>query len=73
MIIGGSIDPNDKNAINQNGVIIGSYIEIDGKNEKKDYDYLDEIYKNSTNGIELPVGNPTEFNILNFKSYYIDY
>ncbi len=73
VIVGGSIDPNDMNVINHKGVIIGSYIEIDGKNEKKDYDYLDEIYRNSTNGIELPVGNPTEFNILNFKSYYIDY
>lgn len=74
IIIGGSIDPNDKNVINHNGVIIGSYIEIDGKNENKDYgQYLDKIYENSMKGIEIPVENPTEFNILNFKSYYIDY
>jgi len=73
IIIGGSIEPNDKNVINHNGIIVGSYIEINGKNEKKDYDYLDQIYENSMKGIELPVGNPTEFNILNFKSYYIDY
>lgn len=73
ILIGGSIESNDKNAINQNGVIVGSYIEIDGKNENKDYEFLDKIYKNSTEGIELPVGTPTEYNILNYFSYYIDY
>lgn len=74
VIVGGSsIESNDKNVINQKGIVVGSYIEIDGKNEKKDYNYLDKIYNNIGEGIELPVGNPTEFNILNFKSYYIDY
>jgi type II secretory pathway pseudopilin PulG len=73
ILIGGSIESNDKNAINQNGVIVGSYIEIDGKNENKDYKFLDNIYENSIKGIELPVGTPTEYNILNYFSYYIDY
>jgi type II secretory pathway pseudopilin PulG len=75
ILIGGSIESNDKNAINQNGVIVGSYIEINGRNENKNDYFIDNIYNNfiKAEGIELPVGTPTEYNILNYFSYYIDY
>lgn len=75
ILIGGSIESNDKNAINQNGVIVGSYIEINGRNENKNDYFIDNIYNNfiKAEGIELPVGTSTEYSFLNYFSYYIDY
>lgn len=63
-----------KNAIPQKGMILGRFVEIDGLNHKKNFEYLDTLLKNSGEAIKVPgeISTETTFRVLRFRSDYVD-
>lgn len=62
-----------KNAIPQKGMILGKFVEIDGLNHTKNFDYLNTILDNGGEPIIVPgeISSGTPVSVLRFNSYYV--
>jgi hypothetical protein len=74
VVSGGDVVASNKNAILQDGMLLGKFVEIEGNNHNKNFDFLDTLLANSMDGTEIPVEIETEADVraLTFDSYYTD-
>lgn len=63
-----------KNAIPQKGMLLGKFVEIDGLNHNKNFNYLNTILANSGEVIQVPgeIISKVDFQVLRFNSYYLE-
>ena len=72
VILGGKHSGGDKNAVFQDGIILGKYILIEGNNHKKNFEFLDYILEQSKDGVTVPVdtSGTITIDVIKYHSYY---
>ncbi len=76
VLLGGSLLPNDKISLEQSGLVVGSYILVQGLNDTQtDKSYLIDVFDNlQTSTVTIPVQlqNKTTISSVDYSSIYID-